>query len=157
MMLSIKKTQANRRVVMKKWTNFLQWLIFTLSLANFFYKQGIFIVYSWLSLCMPSNFLADTDVFKISSECLKKVTTSYNQTRRRHNVWQKTSDLRRLGDVWFMSCWRNPIYDVLKTSNLHCLKEVQFATSWERPLQEVIYDVLKTSDLWRLKDVWATL
>ena len=35
---------------------------------------------------------ADTDVFKTSSRRLKKVTTSYGQTRRRHNVWQKTSD-----------------------------------------------------------------
>ena len=42
---------------------------------------------------------ADTDVFKTSPERLKKVTTSYNQTRHRHNVWQKTLDLRPLEDV----------------------------------------------------------
>ena len=34
---------------------------------------------------------ADTDVFKTSSGRLKKVTTSYDQTRRRHDVWKKTS------------------------------------------------------------------
>ena len=42
-----------------------------------------------------------TDVFKTSSGRLKKVTTSYDQTRRRHDVWKKTSDLRRLEDVQF--------------------------------------------------------
>ena len=42
---------------------------------------------------------ADTDVFKTSSGRLKKVTTSCDQTRRRHDVWKKTSDLRRLKDV----------------------------------------------------------
>ena len=44
-------------------------------------------------------FPAGTDVFKTSSRRLKKVTTSYDQTRRRHDVWKKTSDLRRLEDV----------------------------------------------------------
>ena len=34
---------------------------------------------------------------------LEKVTTSYDQTRRRHDVLQKTSDLRRLEDVRFTS------------------------------------------------------
>ena len=42
---------------------------------------------------------ADTDVFKTSSRRLKKVTTSCDQTRRRHDVWKITSDLRRLEDV----------------------------------------------------------
>ena len=37
----------------------------------------------------------DTDVFKTSSRRLKKVTTSCDQTRRRHNVWKKTLDLRK--------------------------------------------------------------
>ena len=41
----------------------------------------------------------DTDVFKTSSGRLKKVTTHCDQTRRRHNLWRKTSDLRRLEDV----------------------------------------------------------
>ena len=45
------------------------------------------------------SFPADTDVFKTSSGHLKKVTTSYDQTRRRHDVWKKTQDLRRLEDV----------------------------------------------------------
>ena len=44
---------------------------------------------------------ADIDVFKTSSGRLKKVTTSYNQTRRRQDVWKKTSDFRRLEDVLF--------------------------------------------------------
>ena len=46
---------------------------------------------------------ADTDVFKTSLGCLKKVTTSYEQTRRRLDVWKKTSDLRRLEDVLLTS------------------------------------------------------
>ena len=41
---------------------------------------------------------ADTDVFKTSSGRLKKVTTSYDETRRRHDVWKKTLHLRRLED-----------------------------------------------------------
>ena len=43
----------------------------------------------------------DTDVFKTSSGRLKKVTKSCNQTRRRQDVLQKTSDLRRLEDIRF--------------------------------------------------------
>ena len=42
---------------------------------------------------------ADKDVFKTSSGRLKKVTTSYDQTRRGHDIWKMTSDLRRLEDV----------------------------------------------------------
>ena len=46
---------------------------------------------------------ADTDVFKTSLGCLKKVTTSYDHTRRSKDVWKKTSDLRHLEDVLFTS------------------------------------------------------
>ena len=59
---------------------------------------------------------AETDVFKTSSGCLKKVTTSYDQTRRRRDVWKKTSDLGRLEDV-------------LKTSYLRRPEDVQFTIS----------------------------
>ena len=97
-------------------------------------------------------YLADTEVFKTSSGRLKKVTTSYDQTRRRQDVWKKASDLRRLEDVLFTLSWRRPIYDVLKTSDLRRLEDVWFKTSWRRS----IYNVLKTSDLWRLEDVWFT-
>ena len=102
-----------------------------------------------LNALIVDYILADTDVFEASSGRRKKVTTSYDQTRRRHHVWKKTSDLRRLEDVWFMTSWRRPIYVVLKTSNLWSLENVWFTTSWER----LIYDVLKTSDLCRLEDV----
>ena len=108
--------------------------------------------------CNPS----DTDVFKAFSGRLKKVTTSYDQTRRRHDVWKKTSDLRRLEDVWFTSSWRRPIYDVLKTSDLWRLQDVWFSTSWRcliyvvlktsnlrRLEKRLIYNVFRTSDLWR--------
>ena len=64
-------------------------------------KERSFVPVVWL-------FPADTDVFKTSSGRLKKVTTSYDQTRRRHDVWKMTSDLRRL-DVWFTLSWRRPI------------------------------------------------
>ena len=50
-----------------------------------------------------SNYPVDTDVFKTSSVRLKKVTTSYDQTRRRKNVWKKTSDLRLVEDALFTS------------------------------------------------------
>ena len=46
---------------------------------------------------------ADTDVYRTYSERLEKVTKSYDKTRRLHDVWQKTSDLRRLEDVLFTS------------------------------------------------------
>ena len=59
---------------------------------------------------------ADTDVFKMSSGRLKKVRTSYHQTRRRLDVLQKTFNLRRLEDVWLTTSWRRFIYDVLKMS-----------------------------------------
>ena len=71
-----------------------------------------------------------TVVFMTSSVSLKKVTMSYNQTRRLHNLWKKTSD-------------------VLKTSYLLRFKDAQFITSWRR----LFYNVLKTSDLQRLVDV----
>ena len=45
------------------------------------------------------KYLEDTDVFKTPSGRLKKVTTSCDKTRRRHDVWKKTSDLRPLEDV----------------------------------------------------------
>ena len=127
----------------------------------------------------------DTDVFKTSSGRLEKVTTSYNQTRRRYNVWKKTSDLDHLEDVQFTTSWRRLIYDVFRTSDLRrpvdvwftSFWDVQFKTSWKRLIYDVsrtsglrrledvwftsswrrpIYDVLKTSDLWRLEDVCKT-
>ena len=105
-----------------------------------------------LFLLLLIYFPADTDVFKTSSGRLKKVTTSYDQTRRRHDILQKTSDLRRLQDVWITSSWRRPIYDVLKTFDLRRLKDGRFTTSW----RSLIYVVLKTSDLRRLEDIWFT-
>ena len=92
---------------------------------------------------------ADTDIFKTSSGRLKKVTTSYDQTRRPQDVWQKTSYLRLLEHVGFTSSWRRRIYDVLrrlicnilKTSILWRLEDVWFRTSWRRR----ICDVLRTS------------
>ena len=105
-----------------------------------------------LFLLLLIYFPADTDVFKTSSGRLKKVTTSYDQTRRRHDILQKTSDLRRLQDVWITSSWRRPIYDVLKTFDLRRLKDGRFTTSW----RSLIYVVLKTFDLRRLEDVCKT-
>ena len=96
---------------------------------------------------------ADTDVSNTSSGSLKKVTASYDQIKRRHDVWKMTSDLRRLEDVWFTSSWRHPIYDVSKTSDLRRLQDVWFLTSWRR----LIYDVLKTSDLRCHEDVQFTI
>ena len=93
---------------------------------------------------------AYTDVFRTSSGRLEKVTKSYDQTRRLHNVRQKTSDLRRLEDLLFTSSWRRPIYNVLKTSVLRRLEDVWFTMSRRRR----IYGVLKTSYLQRLEDVW---
>ena len=105
-----------------------------------------------LFLLLLIYFPADTDVFKTSSGRLKKVTTCYDQTRRRHDILQKTSDLRRLQDVWITSSWRRPIYDVLKTFDLRRLKDGRFTTSW----RSLIYVVLKTFDLRRLEDVCKT-
>ena len=97
---------------------------------------------------------ADTDIFKTSSGRLKKVTTSYDQTRCRHDVWKRTLGLRRLEDVWFTSSRRRPIYNVLKTSDLRHLQDVWFTMSW----RHLIYVILKTSnlDLQLLEGVWFT-
>ena len=73
---------------------------------------------------MKAPFPADTDAFKTSLGRLKKVTTSYDQTRRRYDVWKKMSDLRRLEGVLFTSSQKRPIYDVLKTSYLRRLEDV---------------------------------
>ena len=98
------------------------------------------------------TFPVDKDVFKTSSGLLKKVPTSYNQTKRPQDVWQKTSFLRRLEDVRFTLSWRRWIYDVLKKSDLRRLEGVCFMTFWKR----LICDILKTSDLRRLEDVGFT-
>ena len=102
---------------------------------------------------------ANTDIFKTSSGRLQKVTMCYDQTRRCHDVWKKTLDLRCLEDVWLTLSWRRPIYEVVKTSdlrrlqdNLRPLENVWFTTSSGR----LIYDVLKTSDLRCLEDVQFT-
>ena len=94
--------------------------------------------------------LVDTDVFNTSSGRLKKVTMTYVQIRRRHDIWKKTSCLRRLEDIWLTPSWRRPIYDVLKASDLRRLQDVWFRASW----RHAIYVVLKTSNLRRLEDVW---
>ena len=52
-----------------------------------------------LSGSMGSHNLGDTDVFKTSSGRGKKVMKSYDQTKRRDDVWKKMSDLSRLEDV----------------------------------------------------------
>ena len=65
---------------------------------------------------------------------------SYDQTRRRHDVLQKTSDLQRLEDVRFTTSWRRLIYVTLKTSDLWRLEDVSLTTSWKR----LICNVLKT-------------
>ena len=77
---------------------------------------------------------------------------SYDRTRRRHDVLQKTSDLWRLEDVRFTTSWRRLVYAVLKISYFQRLEEAWFTTFWKRP----IYNFLKTSDLRRLKDVGFT-
>ena len=113
-----------------------------------------------ITVLVTSVSPANTDIFKTSSGRLWKITTFYNQTRRCHDAWKKTLDLRRLEDVQFTTCWRRlftsswrcPIYDVLKTSDLRRLQDVWFTTSWGR----LIYVVLKTSNLRRLGNVWFT-
>ena len=86
------------------------------------------------------------DVFKTSSGHFKKVTPSYDQARRRQDVWKKTSDLRRLQDVQFTTSWRCLTYDVLRTSDLQHLEDIRFTSSSRR----LTYDVLRMSDLRRL-------
>ena len=96
---------------------------------------------------------AVTDVFKTYSGGFKKIMTSYNQTKRFHDVWQMTSELRRLGDVQLTLPWRRPICYVLKTFNLQRLEDVWFITSWRYQ----IYAVLKTSNFRHLENVWFNM
>ena len=106
------------------------------------------------------TFPADADVFRTSSGRLKKVTTSYDQTKRLHDVFTTPSDVvasshtlqtsqHLAEDVRFTTSRRGRIYVLLKTFDLRRLQDVWFMMSWRR----LIYDVLKTSDLRRLKDV----
>ena len=46
-----------------------------------------------------STLATNTDVLKTFSGRLKKVKSSYDQTGRSHDVWEKSSDLRRLEDA----------------------------------------------------------
>ena len=97
----------------------------------------------------PSRYYpADTDVFRASSGRLKKVMTSYDQTRRLQDVRQKTSYLRRLGDVWFTTFWRRRIYVVLRTSAFRRFEEVWFTTSWRRLIYHFLMTYVKRR-LWR--------
>ena len=104
------------------------------------------------------TFPANADVFRTSSGRLKKVTTSYDQTKRLYDTFRcrhvftyitlQTS--RHLAeDVWFTTSRRGRIYVLLKTFDLQRLEDVWFMMSWRR----LIYDVLKTSDLRRLKEL----
>ena len=89
--------------------------------------------------------------FQPTQTSLRRIQDVLKRSRRlttkQDVVWKKTSDLRRLENVWFTPSWRCPIYDLLKTSDLRRLENAQFATSWKR----LIYDVLKMSDLFHLK------
>ena len=115
--------------------------------TNFKYQKWVNALWSYY---LQSALPVHTDFFKTSSGRLKKVTTSYDQTRHRHDVWKRMSDLERLEDIWFTSSWRRSVCGVLKTSDLWRLQDVWFTTSRRCP----IYIVLKTSNLRRLEDVW---
>ena len=105
---------------------------FLKSISTIWVRQTSFDNFPKCCWKLKCSLPSDTDVFKTSSRRLKKVTTSYDQTRRRHYVWKKTLDLRRLEGVWFTSSRRRPIYDVLKTSDLWRLEDIWFITFWRR-------------------------
>ena len=56
-------------------------------------------VYNHYCFCIMRHITADTDVFKTSSGRLEKVTRSYDQTKRRQDIWKKTSYLQRPEDA----------------------------------------------------------
>ena len=72
------------------------------SLDLYFAQYENFIIIRDFNVEFDNN-PADTDVFKTSSRRIKKVMTSYDQTRRRQDVWKKTSYLHCLEDVQFMT------------------------------------------------------
>ena len=69
----------------------------------------------------------------------------------------KTSYLRRLQDVQFMTSWRRFICVVLKTSNLRRLEDVDLRrledVNFTTSSRSLIYVILGTLDLPRLEDV----
>ena len=88
---------------------------------------------------------------------LGRLTTKpdvFTTSGRRSRIYDvlKTSYLRRLEDVRFITSWRRLFYDVLKTSDLRRLEDVGFTSSWRR----LIHNVLKTSDLRLLDDLCKT-
>ena len=113
---------------------------------------------------LPSHWFGTTQRTQTSLGCLqdiwkrsRRLTTKpdvFMTSSRRRRIYDvlKTSYLRCLEDIRFMTSWERLFYDVLKTSHLRRLEDVGFMSSGRRP----IYNVLKTSDLWRLGDVWFT-
>ena len=108
----------------------------------------------WLDLFWYLNHGRDTvqwlqmSVFKTSSGRLKKVTTTCDQIRRHHDVWQKTFDLRRLEDTRFTTSWRSLIYDVWNTSMKRRLEDV-LKTSVKRLLcSNVVAKSLQRQKKW---------
>ena len=153
------------------------------SISNIFQKPHDFLIFTssmTISISFRSNQLKVSFkktlmyIFLIKGTSILKITemgfgTQRTKTslrrlqdvfKRSRRLMTKTSDLRRLEDVWFTTSWRCPIYlswrrlsyDVLKTSDLCRLEDVQFTTS----SRCLTYDVLRTFDLWRLDDFHFT-
>ena len=101
----------NKRNFSQTWS--LNWEI--LQSPNVPAKLGIISAIANSRSRFPINLPADADVFRTSSRRLKEMATSYDQTRC-HDVWKKTSDLRRLEDIQFKTSWIRLIYDVFRTS-----------------------------------------
>ena len=91
------------------------------------------------------HYPADAEVFKTSSGCLKKITTSEDQTRRRDDIRKERSGLQRLKDVWFTSSWSRLTYDVLTTSDLWRLEDARFTKSWRRPIYIILCSNVSTT------------
>ena len=144
----------------KKQTQFIPYRKF---LKEYQWNDGLILDHIGSTFIFLSiNYLpAGTDVFKTSSGCLKRsrcLTTKQDvvtMSGKRHRIYDvlKTSDLRRLEDVQFTTCWRRLTYNVFRTSVLRRPEDIWFTTSRRRP----IWDVLRTSDLQRLQDVWFTM
>ena len=105
--------------------NFLTCFSQNLSTLVFFKKV-------WIGDTELLIYPADTDVFKTSSGLLKKVTTSCDQTRRRHELLIYPADT----DVFMTSSGR------LKKVTTSCDQTRRRHDVWK-----------KTSDLRRLEDV----
>ena len=97
------------------------------------------------------------DIWKRSWRLTNKPDV-FTMSGRRSRICEvlKTSDLRRLEDVRFITSWRRLFYDVWFTTSRRCWIYIALKIIFTTSLRRMVYDVLRTYDLRRLEDAGFT-